>query len=53
MKKTYIHPEMEIVEVQSQTLLAGSVFDMNSSGYDVAEESLAPEFGDDFVIFDE
>ena len=53
MKKIYIHPEMEIVEVKSQTLLAGSAFDLNSSGYDVAEESLAPEFGDDFVVFDE
>ena len=24
MKKTYIHPEMEIVEIQGQVLLAGS-----------------------------
>ena len=43
MKKTYIHPEMEIVEVQSQVLLAGSAFDKNDSGYDSNEEVLAPE----------
>jgi len=25
MKKTYMHPEMEIVEIKSQVLLAGSM----------------------------
>ena len=51
MKKTYIHPEMEIVEVQSQVLLAGS---LPLSETEVnADEVLAPEFGEDFVVFDE
>jgi hypothetical protein len=43
MKKTYIRPEMEIVEVQSQVLLAGSAFDLKNSGDDSSEEVLAPE----------
>lgn len=43
MKKTYIHPEMEIVEVQSQVLLAGSAFETKDTGYDSNEEVLAPE----------
>ena len=29
MKKTYIHPEMEIVEIQGQVLLAGSAVGAN------------------------
>ena len=42
MKKTYMHPEMEIVEIKSQVLLAGSmsVFEDEEGGGDV----LAPEF---------
>ena len=43
MKKVYLHPEMEIVEMESQELLAGSAFDLNSDGYDSGEEVLAPE----------
>jgi hypothetical protein len=44
MKKTYIHPEMEIVEIQGQVLLAGSpvganVYDDSADGATV----LAPE----------
>jgi hypothetical protein len=51
MKKTYMHPEMEIVEVQSQVLLAGS---LPLSETEVnAGEVLAPEFEDTFVVFDE
>lgn len=51
MKKVYLHPEMEIVEIKGQVLLAGSLplseTEVNS------DEVLAPEFGDDFVVFDE
>ena len=43
MKKAYMHPEMEIVEIKSQELLVGSPFTMNSEGYDSSEEALAPE----------
>ena len=32
MKKTYIHPEMEIVEIQGQVLLAGSPVGANVYG---------------------
>ena len=53
MKKVYMHPEMEIVEMESQELLAGSAFDLNSEGFDVAEESLAPEFEEITVVFEE
>ena len=44
MKKTYIHPEMEIVEIQGQVLLAGSAVGANV--YDDAADAsdvLAPE----------
>ena len=44
MKKTYIRPEMEIVEIQGQVLLAGSAVGANV--YDNADggnEVLAPE----------
>ena len=51
MKKTYINPEMEIVEIKGQVLLAGSLplseTEVNSG------EVLTPEFEDDFVVFDE
>ena len=53
MKKTYINPEMEIVEIKSQALLAGSAFEIKDTDYDPVEESLAPEFGDDNVVFGE
>ena len=53
MKKAYINPEMEIVEIKGQVLLAGSVFSLNETGFDVNEESLAPEFGDASILFDE
>lgn len=44
MKKTYIHPEMEIVEIQGQVLLAGSAVGANVYG-DEADGGavLAPE----------
>jgi hypothetical protein len=51
MKKVYLHPEMEIVEIKGQVLLAGS---LSISETEVsADDVLAPEFGDDFVVFDE
>ena len=44
MKKTYMHPEMEIVEIQGQVLLAGSAVGANVYG-DPADGGavLAPE----------
>jgi len=53
MKKTYMHPEMEIVEIKAQVLLAGSALDLKDTGYDVNQESLAPEFEDASILFDE
>ena len=51
MKKAYINPEMEIVEIKGQVLLAGSLplseTEVNSG------EVLAPEFEDTSVLFDE
>jgi len=51
MKKEYMKPTMEIVEVKCSALLTGSlqVFDEEIT----KDEMLAPEFGDDFVLFDE
>ena len=49
MKKAYINPEMEIIEIDGQVLLAGSPFGIRSAGYNSESESLAPEYeGDDF-----
>ena len=49
MKKVYLHPEMEIVEIKGQVLLAGS---LSISETEVsADDVLVPEFGDDFVVF--
>ena len=53
MKKTYMHPEMEIVEIQSQVLLAGSAFSLSDTGFDASEDSLTPELGEDFIVFEE
>ena len=51
MKKVYLHPEMDIVEIKSQALLAGSAFELKDTDFDPTEESLAPVFGEDNVIF--
>jgi Mg2+/citrate symporter len=45
MKKTYMHPEMEIVEIKSQVLLAGSLGVYNETI--TGSEMLAPEFETD------
>lgn len=51
MKKEYMKPTMEIVEVKCSALLTGSlqVFDEEITG----SEMLAPEFEDTSVLFDE
>ena len=55
MKKTYIHPEMEVVELNmSQTLLAGSVLG-DGVFNDLADESsvgLAPGMNMDDIFQD-
>jgi len=45
MKKTYIRPEMEIEEVETQVLLAGSVRDVYDDEVG-SEDVLAPEHDD-------
>ena len=52
MKKAYINPEMEIVEIKGQVLLAGSL-NINTDVEVNSGEVLAPEYGDDFIVFDE
>jgi len=52
MKKVYLHPEMEIVEMESQELLAGSL-PLNNTEEVNTNEVLAPEFEETFVVFDE
>ena len=53
MKKTYMHPEMEIVEIKGQVLLAGSPVGANV--YDDSADSgdaLAPDyFGSEYFHF--
>jgi len=52
MKKTYICPKMDVVEIKhQQTLLAGSfVRSLNNSGGD-GSDALAREFDDDDIEF--
>ena len=45
MKKTYINPEMEILEIDAQELLATSL-PVSSDTEITKEEMLAPEFVD-------
>lgn len=49
MKKTYINPEMQVVEINTPVLLTGSlpVFDDTEITKD---DMLAPEFGDGDLI---
>lgn len=54
MKKTYINPEMQVVEINTPVLLTGSlpVFDTEIT----KDDMLSPELelgNDDFVLFDE
>ena len=51
MKKTYINPEMEIVEIKSQALLAGSMPVFSDADPVETSDVLTPEFGEDNVIF--
>ena len=43
MKKTYISPVMDVIEIEKQTLLAGSDLGNNGST-DATSGNLAPEF---------
>ena len=40
MKKAYINPEMEIVEIKGQALLTESAYQLKDDGYDPSAESL-------------
>ena len=46
MKKTYISPKMDIVEIEKQALLAGSTVPVGDPGS--ANNAEAPIFFDDF-----
>lgn len=52
MKKTYINPEMEIVEIKMQALLTGSLPLIDDETVDTGDV-LAPELGEDLVVFGE
>ena len=51
MKKQYFSPEMEIVEIKIQPLLAGSAtMDLNETPeIESSGDILAPSFGDDVI----
>ena len=50
MKKTYISPEMDVMELEQQALLAGSVtFTVDESPIDASTVD-APTFADDDFI---
>ena len=44
MKKTYISPNMEIIKLQTQKILASSI-GINKTGISEKDELLAPGFG--------
>ena len=54
MKKLYLNPSLEVVEIQQQAyILTGSIVDIDSNtdiGYGGGDhvDPMAPEFGDDF-----
>jgi hypothetical protein len=50
MKKTYICPEMDVIEIKKQTLLAGSLPLSDSPTIDNSNEILAPEFSEETQI---
>ncbi len=52
MKKTYFKPEMEIVEMQAQQILAGSQ-DAPLDGTQANEDALAPGVQEVLELFDE
>lgn len=52
MKKTYINPEMEVVEIHKPMLLAGSLEVFNTEVG--SEDVLAPDLGaGDLITFDD
>lgn len=46
MKKTYIIPELEVVCIQTQLMLAASVPQLSGEDYEGTEEILAPGMED-------
>ena len=53
MKKTYINPEMEIVEIKMQALLTGSLPLIDDAIEVGSDDVLAPDLGEDLVVFGE
>lgn len=49
MKKTYMQPEMKVVRIKKQHLLAGSPLGMY--GKDATGEAMSREFDDDDIDF--
>ena len=52
MKKIYFSPEMEIVEIRKQQLLAGSP-DLNGGDYESGDPVLSPEIYDVLQLFED
>ena len=52
MKKAYINPEMEIVEIEGQVLLAGSLIINTEAEAVETGDVLAPELGDELLDLD-
>ena len=50
MKKTYMSPVTDVIELKKQTLLAGSLPLSDSPTIDNSNEILAPEFSEETQI---
>ena len=46
MKKIYMSPAMDVIEMKKQTLLAGSLPSGGSTDQNLAPEYVGPEFGE-------
>lgn len=50
MKKKYINPEMEVIEIKTTCMLAASLPKSDSPTIDNAGDILAPEQSEDFLF---
>ena len=50
MKKTYICPEMEVIEIKTTCMLAASLPKSDTPTIDNADDILAPEQSEDFLF---
>ena len=53
MKKIYMSPVMDVVELKKQTLLAGSIPALGGDFEGTGSDVLAPDFDSELIITDE